>query len=396
MITPTRPETATSPVKILLVDDQENNLIALEAALADTDYELHRAHSGREAIGLVEINQYAAIVLDFQMPTMNGYETALKIRTLALGRQAPIIFVTAIDRTDEYERLGYIAGAVDFLFKPLNIEILKAKLSIFAELFRRSEENRQQAALLKEAELREKENALLKEALQARDEFLSMAAHELRTPITPLNLQMQLFIKMYKDGSIANVPTERIVRLLQTSQTQVVRLSRLVGELVEVSRIKAERLDLKRETVELVSLAEGVLTSFTEEIKRTSCEIKFEASGPVHGEWDPFRLEQVMINLLTNALKYGPGRPVEIRIWSESGKAFFEIRDYGIGIDEADHTRIFERFERASSSQHYGGLGLGLYIACKIARLHDGDIRVESRLGEGAKFTVELPLSKPS
>jgi signal transduction histidine kinase len=272
------------------------------------------------------------------------------------------------------------------------VDILKAKLSIFAEFFRRNEESRQQAALLKEAALREQENVLLKDALQARDEFLSMAAHELRTPITPLNLQMQLFIKMYKDGTISSVPTERLIRLLQTSQTQVVRLSRLVGELVEVSRIKAERLDLKPEKIELVALVEDVLVSFTEEIKRTSCEVHLHAPKRILGEWDPFRLEQVVINLLTNALKYGPGKPIEIVIDSDERHARLTIRDHGIGVDEADHARIFERFERASSSQHYGGLGLGLYIASKIVRLHGGDIRVESRLGEGAKFIVELPL----
>lgn len=388
----------TFPTKILIVDDRPENLVALHAALQDTGYKLIEAHSGKEALEEVRRHDFAVILLDVQMPGMDGFEAATRIRSESRSSATPIIFVTAIHRDEQYEYMGYVAGAVDYIFKPVNIEILKAKLSVFAELHRKNvelklknQENLRQADLLKQAALKDQEHALLKSAIEARDEFLSMASHELKTPITPLNLQMQAFIKMYRDGSIENVEKERLLRLLETSQSQIDRISRLVSDLVDVSRIKTGRLELRRENVDLRHLVEGVLSAFAEETKKVECEIRLDAEAAVFGNWDQFRIEQVVINLLSNAMKYGPGKPIDVSVRSHGKKASIAIRDQGIGIAPEDHKRIFERFERAVSPRHYGGLGLGLFIANRIVLLHGGNILVESSLEEGAQFTVELP-----
>jgi signal transduction histidine kinase len=380
-----------SSIRILIVDDREENILALEAALKGCGYIVMTATSGNEAVRLVSENDFFVILLDVQMPIMDGFETARHIRAVRSAKATPIIFVTALYRDEEYEQLGYIAGAVDYLFKPINVDILKAKVAVFAELYRKNEENLRQGELLKIAALRDQENLLLKEALHSRDEFLSIVSHELKTPITPLNLQLQMFIQMYKDGSIVNVPQERLIRLLETSQKQVERLSRLVNDLVDVSRIKSQKLELKRETVDLVGVVQNVITAFSEELKRVGCPVNVEASAATRGSWDPFRLEQVVVNLLTNAMKYGSGKSIAFKIWSDEKHGYFSVSDNGIGIAIEDHVRIFERFERASSSDHYGGLGLGLYISREIVRLHGGAIKVESASGEGARFIVQLP-----
>jgi signal transduction histidine kinase len=377
-------------IKVLAVDDHPENLIALEAALSDCGYDLITAESGRAAVELVKVFDFAVILMDVQMPEMDGFEAAQRIHSDFRSRTTPIIFVTAIYRSDEYERIGYTAGAVDYLFKPLNIEILKAKVAVFTELFRKNEENQRQAELLKVAALRDQENELLKAAVLARDEFLSMVVHELKTPITPLNLQIDAFIKMYEEKKENVVPRETQLRLLRISKSQTERLSRLINELVDVSRITAGKLDINPEPMDLVRLTQDVLQAFSEETKQAGCTIEVKCPNEVIGVWDHFRIEQVIINLLTNALKYGSGKPVFIDISKESHKTIFSIRDHGVGIASEDQERIFERFERAVSSKNYGGLGIGLFIACRIVKLHGGTIRVESRLGEGAKFIVEL------
>lgn len=379
--------------KILIVDDRPANLIALRAGLQGCECELIEALSGAEALVRSQENEFAAILLDVQMPEMDGFEVARHIRGGGRNRSTPIIFLTAIEREEEYERMGYTVGAVDYLFKPLNVEILRFKVSVFLDLHRKNLENLRQAELLKEAALREQENLFLKRALKIRDDFLSMAAHELSTPITPLNLQIQSFLQMYRDGSFASAQPEVILRLLQTSEAQVKRLSRLIEDLVDVSRIKAGRIRIKREMVDLHELVNGIIEAFRQESESVGCEVSFESPGPLPGRWDSLRLEQVVINLLKNSLKYGAGKPVRLKLRAEAGQVYLSVRDQGIGIAEEDQARIFSRFERAASARHYGGLGLGLFITDQIVKLHGGEISVNSGLDEGAEFTVRLPVA---
>jgi signal transduction histidine kinase len=383
---------ASAPLsKILLVDDQPANLLALNAALKGCGYELIEASSGREAIDLVRSNDFAVILLDVQMPDMDGFETAYLLRLQPKARSTPIIFVTAHNRTERLEHKGYIAGAVDYLFKPINVEILKAKLAVFSELHQQKQENHRQAELLKERAVKEKENELLKEALKVRDEFLSMAAHELKTPITPLNLQMQTFLKMLGDGTFHDIEPERLMRMLKTSNDQLQRLCRLIDELLDVTRISAGKLELKKEDVDLGLLVRLILQGFAEQFQSAGCPLETEIQPRIRGSWDKFRVEQAIVNLISNAIKYGECKPIKVSVFSEDGLAVIKVKDSGIGIDKSDQQRIFQRFERAASSQHHSGLGLGLYIANQVALRHDGSIKVVSERGHGAEFTLRLP-----
>ncbi|HXH31267.1 MAG TPA: hybrid sensor histidine kinase/response regulator [Bacteriovoracaceae bacterium] len=379
-------------VRILIVDDKPENLIAMQAAFKDCGYGITVALSGKEALEHVQDYDFACILLDVQMPVMDGFEAAKLIRKYPRSKSTPIIFATAIHRTEAYEEMGYVAGAVDYIFKPLNTAILRAKVRVFVELFLQSKELRQKNILLEEAIGRAKENEQLKQALAARDEFLLMASHELMTPITPLSLQLQTFIELFKEGKPPQVEPARLIRMLNTSQGQVERLSRLVGELVDVSKLSSQKLEIHKEKLNLHTLTKKVLEDFSEEIKKSHCEVSLVGEEEVCGVWDSFRIEQVVINLLKNSLKYGPGKPIEITIrGSHHAYASLAILDHGIGISKRDQLRIFDRFERAVSAKSYSGLGLGLYISQQIVELHQGRIKVDSELGGGSKFTVELP-----
>lgn len=379
-------------VKILVVDDRPENVLAMRATFKDCGYEIYEALSGNEALEQVKSHDFACIILDVQMPVMDGFETAICIRREKRSKRTPIIFATAIHRTEMHEELGYIAGAVDYLFKPINTTILKAKVAVFVELFLQSEEIKFKNAFLEDALRKSQENEELKKALEARDEFLMMATHELRTPVTPLSLQLDTFLHLFETGVYKNIDPERLLRMLKTSRSQVTRLSRLVNELIDVSRLSGQKLKLDFTNVNLNELIQKVVSDFGDEIKRSGCEVRIRNHDVVEGTWDQFRVEQVLINLLMNSLKYGVGKPVDISVSQSGNVAKFEISDQGIGISEEDHERIFKRYERAVSSKNFSGMGLGLYISHEIVSLHKGCISVDSRPGEGSRFKVELPL----
>ena len=232
-------------------------------------------------------------------------------------------------------------------------------------------------------------------ALSQRDEFLSVASHELKTPITSIKLQVQIRKRNLKRGDRSVYAPEKVNALLATTENQVERLSRLVDDMLDVSRIENGKLSLNPEPVELVELVEDVLDSFAGQFEAAGCEVAFEARDRFEGVWDRYRLEQVVANLFTNAIKYGAGRPVRIRVRANDERAILEVQDRGIGIAPDDQAKVFKRFERARSATNVTGLGLGLYITREIVERHAGSIRVESTLGEGSTFTVELPRSAP-
>lgn len=241
------------------------------------------------------------------------------------------------------------------------------------------------------------ENARLyqesQQLLRSRDEFLSIASHELKTPLTSLRMQIDLIQQFLVKEEKSEKETQRLRKMTQITAQEMDRMSKLISNLLDVSKIGAGKLVFERKEVDLGALARTVLTLFSEELEAAKCPIEIRVEGPIIGKWDPFRIEQIIINLLSNAMKFGAGKTIRIDIHKSNSWAHLSITDHGIGIAAADHARIFQRFEKALySKRELGGLGLGLYISLQIARGHGGNIRVESERGKGAKFTLDLPL----
>ncbi len=230
----------------------------------------------------------------------------------------------------------------------------------------------------------------LQRAVVHRDDFLSVASHELRTPLTSLKLEVANLERLAQRNQ-GVVPAPRLAEKLGKIEGQAERLHRLINALLDVSRIASDRLELEIEEVDLSQLAHEVASRFQDEATRAGCTLSVFASAPVVGQWDRSRLEQVITNMVTNALKYGAGKPVEVIVELVGSQARLAVRDQGVGIAPDDQQRIFDRFERASSTRSFGGIGLGLWIVREIVRAHEGEVRVESELGAGATFIVELP-----
>jgi PAS domain S-box-containing protein len=225
-----------------------------------------------------------------------------------------------------------------------------------------------------------------REAAGMREEFLSVAGHELRTPLTSLQFQLHTAQRRLESGQ-----AEKAGETLARARTQLARLARLTEELLDVTRITAGRLALEIEDCDLAQLVREVAERHRESASRAGCQLRIETPVSVTGRWDRSRLDQVVANLLSNAIKFGDGKPVAVR--AEPGPVWAELTvvDQGIGISPADHSRIFERFERAVSKLSYGGMGLGLWISRQIVDAHGGRIAVASEPGKGSTFRVELP-----
>jgi signal transduction histidine kinase len=245
--------------------------------------------------------------------------------------------------------------------------------------------------LSEQAEENGKLYAEAREAVRARDDFLSVASHELKTPLTPLRLRLQGLRREVEGGEQESVPRERVVRAARGAEQQLHKLAVLVDALLDVSRLTQGRLALSWEELDLAEVVGEVVERFAQQAAKVGCEVEVRAEGPVMGRWDRTRLEQVVTNLLSNALKYGAGRPVHVAVEGEAERAVLVVSDEGIGISPEAQERIFGKFERAVSGRHYGGLGLGLYITRQIVQALGGTIAVESEPGQGATFRVVLP-----
>lgn len=371
------------PAKCLLVDDRQENLFALESLLADEPLDLHLAHSGAEALELLLEHEFALALLDVQMPEMSGFELAELMRGSIRTHAIPIIFVTAAGPDQARAFKGYEAGAVDFLFKPLNPLMVRSKVRVFVELYEQRRILRQQLAALRESQ------EITKSALEARNQFISIAGHELRTPLTVLRLQLAM-AKRKLQNDTNPLTADALELLLDQLDRQVERLVPLVDEMLDTTHIQSGKLVINPERVDLVVLLEDVMARFLPLLEEAGCTASISCPDNAYGYWDRFRLEQVIANLLSNAARYG-GKAVHISLHCDEHMVTLSISDQGSGIPAADQHRIFQPFERATAEGAKAGLGLGLHIVRQIVEMHGGAIGVNSKPGQGATFMVELP-----
>jgi signal transduction histidine kinase len=237
----------------------------------------------------------------------------------------------------------------------------------------------------------ESQQAELRNAVATRDEFLSIAAHELKTPLTTLRLQMEYLKRSAQLEGLHNIPPDKLAKMLETSDRQVDRLSKLIDNLFDTTKITSGLLDLELDEVDLSEIIKEVVDRFSGQLQVSGCKVELDLKSPLRGVWDRARLEQVFINLLTNAMKYGGGRPIKITAGGDTKTAVLTVQDFGMGISDEVLGKLFQRFERGVPSSHFGGLGLGLYISKKIITAHGGTIEVTSEPDNGSVFVVKLP-----
>ncbi|GJJ05602.1 hybrid sensor histidine kinase/response regulator [Duganella rhizosphaerae] len=390
---------AEHPTKLLIVDDLPENLQALNAVIRGEGREIFQASSGEEALLLLLRHDFALAILDVQMPGMDGFELAELMRGTDKTRQIPIVFVTAAGKELDYAFKGYEAGAVDVLYKPLDARAVKGKVQVFVALYEQREAMRRQVAALELAR-RQQEQAVaelhaaqaeLQRALAMRDEFMSMVSHEMRTPLNTLYLETQLRKMQLERGNMAAFGAEQLQRMVARDDRQIQSIIRLIDDMLDVSRIRSGKLSLRPGWVELSGLLRRLVQDLTPQAGIAGSSISLDAGTAVCGWWDEFRIEQIVVNLLTNALRYGAARPVQVTLVAERDVVRVEVRDQGPGIAPEHQQKIFEPYERGAGTEAPAGLGLGLYISRQLAEAHEGSLVLHSKPGEGALFTLTLP-----
>lgn len=385
--------------KVLIVDDLPENLLALRSLIQSEDRTVFQASSADEALSLLLEHEFALAILDVKMPGMNGFELAELMRGTEKTKHIPIIFVSAVGRDMDYAFRGYESGAVDFLHKPLSPFEVRSKVAMFVDLYRHRKAlnmqlevveaaRREQEALL--AELRETQSELQK-AVQMRDVFMSIASHELRTPLNGLILDVQLRRLRLEQGRNDAFTPDKLQEMVARDERQIRSLSRLIDDMLDISRIRTGKLSVRPQPGDLGVLAGNVVESLAAQFTNTGSQVELQVDGPAPVMMDEFRIEQVLANLLTNALRYGGGKPVSVRVKVDGDVVRAEVCDQGMGISEADQRRVFEQFERVSDTSVTQGLGLGLFISEQIVQAHGGRIELSSQIGEGSCFTVVLP-----
>jgi signal transduction histidine kinase len=392
----------TDEVNLLIVDDLPENLLALDALLQAPGVRVHQAESAEQALELLLRHEFALAILDVQMPGMDGFQLAELMRGTERTKQIPIVFVSAAGRELNYAFKGYESGAVDFMQKPLDAHAVRSKVSVFVDLYRgRKRLARQLEAL--ERSRREQEvlldelrstQAELEDAVRMRDDFMSIVSHELKTPLNTLILEVQLRKLQLSRNNLAAFSEERLRNMVDKDERQIQSLIRLIDDMLDVSRIRTGKLSIRPSRTDLAQLVGNVVESFAAQMEACGCELRLQREESIVGVWDAFRIEQVLANLLTNAMRYGAGKPVQVSVASCAEGACIEVRDHGIGISPKSLERIFCQFERAEGSESSAGLGLGLFIADQIVRAHYGRIQVQSQEGQGSMFRVVLPLGE--
>jgi signal transduction histidine kinase len=395
-------ETSSLPPTVLLVDDDPRNLFALESLLQSENYSTATAQNGNEALLTLMTREIAAIVLDVEMPEVNGIELARLIKQRRRTQHIPIIFLTAHYLEDQHAVLAYDVGAVDYLTKPINPAVLRSKVNVFVDLFQKTRAlatmnaslEAQNSALQREAEERmrrikaEAERAEAEAANAAKDRFLAMLSHELRTPLTPIIYAVAL---LEKDQDCP----PHLQEALATIRRNVAVEARLIDDLLDLARIRSGKLTLEKEAADAHTvLREAMAICFADCGQRLPRLIEQLVAKNTQLEADPARLRQVFCNLLSNAVKFTPSDgTILVRTANSRNWLKVEVNDTGAGIESHKLSRIFDPFEQATPGSS-AGLGLGLAISKALVELHGGIIEANSAgPNTGASFIVKLPCS---
>ncbi len=396
------PSAPPEPAGVLVVDDAPANLVALGVVLAPLGVRVVEARSGAEALEKVEHERFAVVLLDVQMPEMDGFEVARRLRQSATGAEVPIIFLTAMHRDEQYARKGYASGAADYITKPFDADVLCARVKAFVDLFHQHERRRveqvaertreRDRALEQLARLLESERASRREAEianSAKDAFLATVSHELRTPLSAI-LGWSVIARRH-----ACAP--EVERALSIIERNARAQMRIIEDVLDLGRIVGGKMRLELSTTRVADAIEGAVLAVrpAADSKRVRLDVRVdEDTGDIDA--DPDRLQQIVWNVLSNAIKFTPsGGRVEVSSARREPAVIIEIRDDGLGIPADFLPSVFEPFRQAdgSTARRQGGLGLGLSIVKELVHAHGGTISAQSEgEGRGATFTIEMPI----
>ena len=398
-------EDSKPEIKILLVDDREDNLFSIQTVLEKDGYHFRKANSGQNALKiLLKELDFTLILMDVEMPVLNGFETASLIYEREKLRHIPIIFITANNYSEEYVFKGYKTGGVDYIYKPINPELLRAKVAVFVELYRKNHllmaqehklqmvnsvleervKERTEELLQKNVEL-EKTNSELKKVNNDLDNFVYTASHDLKAPMSNIEGLITALKDMVNQES--NNEMDELITMIDKS---IDRFKITIRDLTEITKIQ-KSLDEESETINLGELIEDVRLSISEIITEANANIICNLKGCNTVKFSRKNLKSIIYNLLSNAIKYrSPERKPEVTISAKKEKDFvvISIKDNGLGINSKDTSKIFSMFKRLHD--HVEGSGIGLYLVKRIVTNAGGKIDVESEVGKGSTFKVYL------
>jgi two-component system sensor histidine kinase/response regulator len=367
---------------ILIVDDKPENIIALKRILEKHQFEVDSALSGEEALKKVLKNNYDLIILDVQMPGLDGFEVAESISGYSKTKDIPIIFLSAVNVNKQFISKGYASGGRDYLVKPFDPDVLVLKVKTFIKLYEQTcaLQNMQQV-LVEEIEFR-------KQAERTKDEFITMASHELKTPLTSIKGYMQMV-----ERSVDRDLKEDSKKYIERTRQQLEKLNILIDDLLDTSKIASGKLDFKNAVYDIDPIIDNAVDIIRQTYLSHTIIKTGQADVKVFG--DPIRIEQVILNYLTNAIKYSPNSSeilFDVSLLS-CDEVLVNVTDSGIGIPKDKQEDLFTKFYRVEeSSNRFQGLGMGLYICAEIIKRHHGRYGVDSEPGKGSSFYFTLPV----
>jgi signal transduction histidine kinase len=381
-------------VKILIADDRPENILSLEVLLSDYSYKIYKANSGREALKiLLREPDLALILMDVQMPLMDGFETAELIRQNEKFKFIPIIFLTATSDTPENIHKGYQAGAVDYMLKPIVPEILRAKVSVFAELYKKNFDL--EAKTLELVQLNKEMTLRTEELMRVNSElekFAYVASHDMQEPLRTITSYIQLL-----QSKLNETLDPEAKEFMDFVPSASLRMRKIIVDLLEYTRIG--RSGGPFEEVNCHKVLDEVLANLKKSIEDNSAQIEIEEMPVIQANY--LQMVQLFQNLISNAIKFKSARDLHIKVTAKEFREHFEfsVEDNGIGIQQIYEDRIFEVFQRLHTIDKYPGTGIGLAICKKIAERHDGRIWMTSQVDQGSVFyftIMKKPSTKPS